>query len=225
MSAKSLIYAVDDEQSIRELYSCALESADFAVSCFSDADGLFAALRDRIPDIILLDIMLDGRDGYQILAALRRDVRYAAVPVIMVSAKGSELDKVKGLNLGADDYLSKPFGVLELVARIRANLRRLTPSADTEKFEYKGITVDDARHELRINGKPVRTTAKEYALLRVLVQNSGTVLSRDRLLDTVWGENYGETRTLDLHIAQIRRLIPDSGAGITTVRGVGYMLE
>ena len=169
--------------------------------------------------------MLDGRDGYQILAALRRDVRYAAVPVIMVSAKGSELDKVKGLNLGADDYLSKPFGVLELVARIRANLRRLTPSADTEKIEYKGITVDDARHELRINGKPVRTTAKEYALLRVLVQNSGTVLSRDRLLDTVWGENYGETRTLDLHIAQIRRLIPDSGAEITTVRGVGYMLE
>lgn len=222
MDGKQRIYAVDDEEAIRELYRYALEDAGFEAVCFPDGQSLLDAVQKQRPDLVLLDIMLDGMDGYEILGRLRRGG--ADFPVIMVSAKGSEIDKVKGLNLGADDYLAKPFGVLELIARIRANLRR-GGTAEVQVLSCHGLVMDEARHEIRVNGVSVPATAKEYGLLRVLLRNRGTVLSRDRILDAVWGENYGETRTLDLHIAQVRRLIQGSGAEIKTVRSVGYMLE
>lgn len=224
MGEKNLVYAVDDEASLRDLYRYALEDAGFDVCCFANGDALFDALQQRIPQAILLDIMLDGQDGYEILSTLRKSAPTQAIPVIMISAKGEEVDKVRGLNLGADDYLSKPFGVLELVARIRANLRRCASVADAS-YSYKGIFVDEKRHEIRINGEPAALTAKEYALLSMLVSHAGTALARNRILDDVWGENYGETRTLDLHIAQIRRRLVGSGAEIRTIRGMGYMLE
>ncbi len=224
MGEKNLIYAVDDEASLRDLYRYALEDAGFEVGCFANGDEFFDALKQRIPQAVLLDIMLDGQDGYAILSALRKSEPTRTIPVIMVSAKGEEVDKVRGLNLGADDYLSKPFGVLELVARIRANLRRCGSAAEMP-CSYKGILIDEKRHEIRINGEPAVLTAKEYALLSMLVYHAGTALARNRILDEVWGENYGETRTLDLHIAQVRRRIVGSGAEIRTIRGMGYMLE
>lgn len=224
MSEKSLIYAVDDEQAIRELYRYALENADFSVMCFADGDALLRAVATRVPDLFLLDIMLDGMDGYEILEALRRAPDTCAIPVIMVSAKDSEIDKVRGLNLGADDYLSKPFGILELIARIRANLRKHNIGSG-QISRYKDITVDDERHVITVSNQPIATTTKEYDLIKTLVRNNGKALSRNFLLDRVWGENYGETRTLDLHIMQVRRLLDSSAAQIRTIRGVGYMLE
>lgn len=224
MSEKYVIYAVDDEESIRELYRYALESAGFEVSTFDGGDALFARISARLPDLILLDIMLDGSDGYELLDDIRKNPETRETPVIMVSAKGAEIDKVKGLDLGADDYISKPFGVLELIARIKANLRRRTYQQN-ELLTYKGIVIDDVRHEIRVNGSRIQATAKEYDLVRMLVKNHSAVLSRDRLLDEIWGENYGETRTLDMHITQARRIIRDSGAEIKTIRGIGYMLE
>lgn len=225
MKEKTLIYAVDDEAPIRELYTYALEDAGFAVATFAGAEELYTALSDgRMPDLILLDVMLDGEDGFTILRTLRAREKTQAIPVIMVSAKGEEMDKVRGLNLGADDYLAKPFGVMELLARIRARLRR-TETEREECITCHDLTLDDARHEIRIGDTPVSATAKEYALLRTLLLHRGRALTRDFLLDTVWGENYGETRTLDLHIAQIRRLIAPAGVHIRTVRSVGYMLE
>lgn len=224
MSEKYVIYAVDDEESIRELYRYALEGAGFEVDTFDGGDAFFARLAEKLPDLILLDIMLDGSDGYALLSGIRKIPGMREIPVIMVSAKGTEIDKVKGLDLGADDYISKPFGVLELIARIKANLRRRTYRQD-ELLTFKGIVIDDVRHEIRVNGSRIQATAKEYELVRMLVKNRSAVLSRDRLLDEIWGENYGETRTLDMHITQARRIIRGSGAEIKTIRGIGYMLE
>ncbi len=223
MENKKLVYAVDDEAAILEVYTYALEGAGFDVECFTDADGLFAALKTKKPDIFILDIMLEGLDGYEILKRLRQDSECADIPVIMVSAKGDEIDKVKGLNLGADDYLSKPFGVLELVARINAKLR--TAKKPQNKFVYKDIVVDDDKHEASVNGEKLTLTLKQYELLKLLVSSSEKVLDRDFILDSVWGENYGETRTLDIHIGDLRRLLSSSQAEITTIRGVGYVLK
>ncbi|HBK02345.1 MAG TPA: DNA-binding response regulator [Clostridiales bacterium] len=223
MENKKLVYAVDDEAAILEVYTYALEGAGFDVECFTDADGLFAALKTKKPDIFILDIMLEGLDGYEILKRLRQDSECADIPVIMVSAKGDEIDKVKGLNLGADDYISKPFGVLELVARINAKLR--TAKKPQNKFVYKDIVVDDDKHEASVNGEKLTLTLKQYELLKLLVSSSEKVLDRDFILDSVWGENYGETRTLDIHIGDLRRLLSSSQAEITTIRGVGYVLK
>lgn len=224
LNGKNLIYAVDDEESIRDLYRYALEDAGFEVSCFDGSENFFRAVGEKMPDLVLLDVMLDGMDGYEILSALRKMQGAESLPVIMISAKGSEIDKVKGLNLGADDYLSKPFGILELIARIRANLRKQGTKQE-EKNQYKDIIIDETRHSISVKGKVIQTTAKEYELLKLFVRNSGAALDRNFILDRVWGENYGETRTLDLHIMQVRRLIEDSSAEIKTIRTVGYMLE
>lgn len=223
MQEKKLVYAVDDEESIRDVYKFALSGAGFETECFSCADELYSALKDRLPDIFLLDIMLDGEDGYSILEELRKGAKTRDIPVIMVSAKGNEIDKVKGLDLGADDYVSKPFGVLELIARINAKLRVKKP--DGSLFCYNDVTVNDKIRTITVNGKPVSATLKQYELLKLLVKNAGTVLTRDFLLDNVWGENYGETRTLDIHVAELRKLLSESQATIITVRGVGYSLK
>lgn len=223
MSEQRLIYAVDDEPSIREVYSYALQASGFEVQCFDGAGNLFAAISQRLPDLVILDIMLDGMDGYDIIAKLRRDSRTCDIPVIMVSAKTEEIDKVRGLNLGADDYLCKPFGVMELVARINAKLRK---SAYVCKIlQHKDVVVDDGKHVVTVCGKEVQLTLKQYELLRLLVQNKGTVVSRDKLLDEVWGEDYGETRTLDMFIAELRKVLGNSQCKISTVRGVGYIFD
>lgn len=220
MTTKPLIYAVDDEKSIQEVYSYALESAGFLVECFSNSIELFSALEKKTPDLILLDVMLDGEDGFSILEKLRKNVPTKNVPCIMVSAKTQEIDKVKGLNSGADDYISKPFGIMELVARINAKLRTVIKSC----FTYKDIVVNDEIRKVTVNDKNVTLTLKQYELLKLLVLNSEKVLKRDELLDAVWGENYGETRTLDIHIADLRKILCSSSAEIQTVRGIGYML-
>ena len=222
MAEKRLIYAVDDEENIRELYFCALTGAGFDCECFADGTELAEAMKKRIPDLILLDIMLEGADGYEILKNLKAEPCYSAVPVIMVSAKGEEISKVKGLNMGADDYISKPFGVLELVARINAGLRRVnTKSA----FIYGDIKIDDNRHTVSVNGQDVSLTLKEYDLLKLLVASAPDVVHRDEIFNKVWGEDYfGETRTLDIHVASLRKALKKSSVKIITVRGVGYHL-
>lgn len=223
MDNKRLIYAVDDETSIRELYACALESAGFDARCFIDGEALFEALAETKPELILLDIMLDGMDGYKILDSLKDDIRYRNIPVIMVSAKGEEVSKVKGLNLGADDYISKPFGVLELIARVNANIRK---RAKTGADIFKDIRVNESLHEITKGSEKLGLTLKEYKLLKLLVENAGEVLTRDGILNSVWGEDYfGETRTLDMHIKELRKKLTGSAAEIVTVRGVGYTLK
>lgn len=224
MAEGQLIFAVDDETGIRELYQCALDAAGFRVRCFEGAESLFAALREEMPDLLLLDVMLEGEDGYEILTRLRADSRTASLPVIMVSAKGEEVSKVKGLNLGADDYLAKPFGVMELVARIRAGLRRATPARPV--LTYADIVLDDTRHEVKVVGAPATLTRKEYELLKLLLRHAGQVVPREEILTAVWGADYiGETRTLDIHMATLRKHLAGSRAEITTVRGVGYLLQ
>ena len=222
MSDRRLIYAVDDELSIREVYRYAIGGAGFDIQCFENGEGLFTAINAQLPDLVLLDIMLDGADGYELLSALRRNPLTADIPVIMVSAKGEEIDKVRGLDLGADDYLAKPFGVLELIARINAKLRKTKPDG---VLTYADIVMDGDSRSVTVAGNPVSLTLKEYSLLRLFLSSHGKVLGRDLLLDSVWGVNYGETRTLDIHIGQLRKELSGSAASILTVRGVGYMLK
>ena len=222
MSDRRLIYAVDDELSIREVYRYAIGGAGFDIQCFENGEGLFTAINAQLPDLVLLDIMLDGADGYELLSALRRNHLTADIPVIMVSAKGEEIDKVRGLDLGADDYLAKPFGVLELIARINAKLRKTKPDG---VLTYADIVMDGDSRSVTVAGNPVSLTLKEYSLLRLFLSSPGKVLGRDLLLDSVWGVNYGETRTLDIHIGQLRKELSGSAASILTVRGVGYMLK
>lgn len=222
MSDRRLIYAVDDELSIREVYRYAIGGAGFDIQCFENGEGLFTAINAQLPDLVLLDIMLDGADGYELLSALRINPLTADIPVIMVSAKGEEIDKVRGLDLGADDYLAKPFGVLELIARINAKLRKTKPDGI---LTYADIVMDGDSRSVTVAGNPVSLTLKEYSLLRLFLSSPGKVLGRDLLLDSVWGVNYGETRTLDIHIGQLRKELSGSAASILTVRGVGYMLK
>ena len=218
MSDRRLIYAVDDELSIREVYRYAIGGAGFDIQCFENGEGFFTAINAQLPDLVLLDIMLDGADGYELLSALRRNPLTADIPVIMVSAKGEEIDKVRGLDLGADDYLAKPFGVLELIARINAKLRKTKPDG---VLTYADIVMDGNSRSVTVAGNPVSLTLKEYSLLRLFLSSPGKVLGRDLLLDSVWGVNYGETRTLDIHIGQLRKELSGSAASILTVRGVG----
>ncbi len=220
-----LIYAVDDEENIRELYSCALSGAGFSVKTFEDGKSLFSALKLTIPALIMLDIMLDGADGYEILAELKEEERTKNIPVIMVSAKGEEISKVKGLNLGADDYIGKPFGVLELIARVNAVLRRTSVEAQ-KSLRFKDVEIDEEKHEVRINGAKKELTLKEYNLLKLLVSKAETVVKREEIFSKVWGEDFfGETRTLDIHVASLRKILEGSSAEISTVRGVGYIIK
>ncbi|HPG92607.1 MAG TPA: response regulator transcription factor [Clostridia bacterium] len=217
------VFVVEDEQSIQELYLAALKNAQIGCRCFYCADELFCALKNEIPDLFILDIMLDGMNGFEILAQLKKNAVTANIPVIMVSAKNEEIAVVKGLDLGADDYIKKPFGVMELVARINAKLK------NTEnKFEYKDLVIDDEKHIAKANGKQLFLTLKEYNLLSLLAKNAEKVLSREILLEKVWGsEYYGETRTLDIHIAQLRKKLAETNSvtEIYTIRGVGYSIE
>ena len=222
---KQSIFVVEDDASLQELYSFSLES-EYDCHCFDHGEALFDMLRETHPDLILLDIMLPGDDGFTILSQLKADKSTSDIPVIMVSAKGEELSKVKGLNMGADDYIAKPFGVLELIARIKANLRKKNKVVH-ESIIYKDIVIDEARHQITVNGKTIQTTLKEYTLLCYLCNNADRVQSRETIFYEVWGDSFiGETRTLDIHIKELRKKLSEaeSDATIQTIRGVGYML-
>ncbi|MCL1834730.1 MAG: response regulator transcription factor [Oscillospiraceae bacterium] len=222
---KQTIFAVEDDAAIQELYTYSLAD-DFDCRCFYDGESFFDALAGCVPDLVLLDIMLPGEDGFAILSRLKSESKTALVPVIMVSAKGEEITKVKGLNMGADDYIAKPFGVMELVARVKANLRK-NPKNDAAGSSFKDIAIDYAKHRINVNDTPIRTTLKEYNLLSLLCENAEKVLDREYIFREVWGEGFmGETRTLDIHIKELRKKLSgaQSSAAIQTIRGVGYML-
>lgn len=217
-----MIYIVEDDANIRELESYALTSSGFSVQCFEDGETFFKTCCEHSPDLVLLDIMLPNEDGLSILQRLRSQPDLKRVPVIMVTAKTSELDKVKGLDSGADDYITKPFGVMELISRVKALLRRAAPQKQT-LLASDGVTVDDSKHVVTANGTPCELTYKEYELLKFLMLNHGIVLSRDKIMERVWGFDYeGESRTVDMHIKTLRQKLGNAGSAIKTVRNVGY---
>ena len=220
-------FVVEDEENIREIIRCALESSGLAVTGFEDAPEMFEEVGNKIPDVILLDLMLPHMDGLDALRKLKAEPRTAHIPVLILTAKSGETDKVAGLDLGADDYITKPFGVLELMARVRAALRRSSGGTDQRPvLETRGLRLDSERHEVSLGEAEIELTLKEFELLRLLMANAGRVLTRDEILDSIWGYGYsGETRTLDMHIRSLRQKLGDDagdGGFITTVRGVGY---
>ena len=221
-----MIYYVEDDESIRDLLLYALRQSGFEAEGFPEAASFCAAIdAGRMPDLILLDIMLPGEDGVSLLRRLKSDSRTAAIPVIMLTAKGSEYDKVLGLDAGADDYVTKPFGVMELIARVKATLRRAGASATRHCFTCGGIVLDDESHTVTANGTPVTQTFKEYELLRFLMENEGIAFDRPQLLNGVWGMDYfGGTRTVDVHIQTLRQKLGDCGDCIETIRGFGYRI-
>ncbi|MEA4911276.1 MAG: response regulator transcription factor [Oscillospiraceae bacterium] len=221
-----MIWCVEDDADIRDIEVYALRSTGFEAEGFADAEALFAALATQTPALVLLDIMLPGKDGVEILKSLRACAATRDLPVIMATAKGQEYDKVRSLDLGADDYLVKPFGMLEMVSRIRAVLRRSSAAQDARVLTAGTLSLDESRHTVTSGDARVELTFKEYELLRVLLSNAGRVFTRDRLLSDVWGMDFsGETRTVDVHIRTLRAKLGESGALIRTVRGVGYKLE
>ncbi len=221
-----MIYIIEDDADIREMERYALKNSGYETQGFTDADSFFRAVEKALPDLVLLDIMLPGRDGLSVLRSLRQSDRTRDVPVIMVTAKGSELDKVKGLDLGADDYLTKPFGVLELVSRVKALLRRTASREPGDVLRCGEIVLEDERRSVSVGGAPVTLTFKEYELLKLLMRNQGIVLTREKIMDNVWGFDFeGESRTVDMHIKTLRRKLGDAGAAIQTVRNVGYKLS
>ena len=222
----SVVFVVEDDTNIREIERYALKNSGYEVETFESGAELFQRLKEEIPSLILLDIMLPGESGLDILAKIRGTAETSRVPIIMVTAKTSELDKVKGLDLGADDYISKPFGVMELVSRVKALLRRSNPVQDEAQLMLGDIYIDNDRHAVLVGGKPCELTFKEFELLKYLIINRGIVLSRDKLMNQVWGFEYeGESRTVDMHIKTLRQKLGDAGHYIKTVRNVGYMIE
>lgn len=221
-----MIYCVEDDSSIRDLMVYTLRAAGLSVEGFADGEAFWQAIRQEVPDLVMLDIMLPGEDGIAILKKLRAAPATAEIPVIMATAKDTEYDRVIGLDLGADDYLTKPFGMMEMVSRIRAVLRRTSPKAAPPILRQGGITMDEGRHVVEADGTPITLTLKEYDLLRLFLENPGQVFTRDRLLSAVWGADYyGETRTVDVHIGTLRTKLGTAGDILQTVRGVGYKLE
>lgn len=221
------IFCVEDDENIRELTVYALNAGGFEAHGFESADKLFSALKKNLPSLILLDIMLPGRDGYSILKQLRQEQTTSNIPVIMLTAKSLEFDKVKGLDSGADDYITKPFSVVELLSRIKAVLRRYekTEPEKNDILAYKEITVDTKKRQVTVKGEAVYLTYKEFELLSYLIKNCGIVLSRDKIMNVVWGFDFeGETRTVDVHIRSLRQKLGDCGKYIETARNIGYKI-
>ena len=221
-----MIYIVEDDRSISEIESYSLKNSGYEVAVFETAASFYTALETQIPQLVLLDIMLPDEDGMTILKKLREGVATRRLPVILVTAKTTEMDKVKGLDQGADDYLTKPFGVMELISRVKALLRR-SEGVGEEKFLSLGkIFLDNEKHAVYVKDEPCDLTFKEFELLKLLLQNAGIVTSRDKILNKVWGVDFeGESRTLDMHIKTLRQKLGEEGNRIRTVRNVGYILE
>lgn len=221
-----LIYIVEDDRNIREIEGFALKNSGFQIQDYSNAKDFYRAVKEKKPDLVLLDIMLPDEDGLEILQKIRKNPETKRLPVIMVTAKATELDRVKGLDGGADDYIIKPFGVMELISRVKALLRRSMGEAQEKILKAEEILLDDDRHEVFVADKPCELTYKEYELLRLLMQNRGIVLSRDVIMDRIWDTNCDvESRTLDVHMKTLRAKLGESARHIKTIRNVGYRME
>ena len=223
------IYCVEDEGNIRDLIVYTLGVTGFEARGLHDGKALDEALSDPekcLPDLILLDIMLPGEDGIAILRRLKEDARYRTIPIIMLTARGAEYDKVQALDLGADDYVTKPFGMMELVSRIKAVLRRASSYSKDDTVRFGRLEISEKKRSVLADGEQIVLTNKEFELLNLLVRSSGIVMTRDQLLDAIWGHDFsGESRTLDVHIATLRQKLGNAGEMIETIRGVGYRLR
>ena len=218
------IYIVEDDRNIREIEMLALKNSGYRVQGFETAKEFYAAMSDRLPSLVMLDIMLPDEDGISILQNLRRRADTRRLPVILVTAKGEEIDKVRGFDSGADDYISKPFGVMEMIARVKALLRR-SSEGETKFLTLGNVFLDGEKRMAYVDDRPVELTLKEYELLHLLMLNKGIVLSRDLIMERVWDGYESESRTLDMHIRTLRQKLGDAGSMIRTVRNVGYMIE
>ena len=217
-----LIYCVEDDTSIRDIEIYTLRSTGYEAMGFENGKEFFEALHTRMPDLVILDIMLPDISGMEILTRLKKDPSTTHLPVILASAKGTEFDKISGLDTGADDYLTKPFGMMEMVSRVRAVLRRAKPKNES-MITAGNIVMNDATHEVRVNNESVELTLKEYSVLKLLISHPHIVFTRDRLLNEIWGMDYdGETRTVDVHIRTLRTKLKEAGSCIETIHGVGY---
>ena len=223
----ALIYVVEDDKSIQEIEAFALTNVGYHVEGFGSAREFYEALNREMPDLILLDVMLPDEDGLSIVKKLRARQDTVCIPIIMVTAKTTEIDKVKGLDIGADDYMTKPFGVMELISRVKAMLRRSAKPEEKEKvLKLGGIVLDREKHAVYVNDALCELTYKEYELLKLLMVNAGIVTPREVILDRIWGIDFeGESRTLDMHIKTLRQKLKDEGAMIKTVRNVGYIMN
>lgn len=220
-----MIWCVDDDNTIRDIEVYTLTQTGFEAKGFADGISMLEALKSEKPELIVLDIMLPGKDGVEVLKEIRSNPETRKIPVIMATAKGTEMDKIQGLDTGADDYLVKPFGVMEMVSRIKAVLRRCEPAEKEEVLTIGEITLSDKEHLVTVNGEKVVLTFKEFEILKLFMQSPGIVFSRDKLLSEVWGVDYlGESRTVDMHIKTLRQKLGDAGSCIETVIGVGYRM-
>ncbi len=222
----AVIYIVEDDRNILEIETFALKNAGYEVEGFRNGALFGAAMERRIPALVILDIMLPDADGLSILRNLRARTATKDLPVIMVTAKTTELDKVKGLDSGADDYMTKPFGVMELISRVKALLRRMPEPQQEHFLEYNGIRMDVSKRSVKVAGKSCELTYKEFELLKLFLSNVGIVISRDRILDKIWGTDYeGESRTIDMHVKNLRQKLGEEGKSIKTIRNVGYVMD
>lgn len=218
------IYIIEDDRNIREIEMLALKNSGYRVQGFETAREFYAAMADRLPSLVMLDIMLPDEDGISILQNLRRRADTRRLPVILVTAKGEEIDKVRGFDSGADDYIAKPFGVMEMIARVKALLRR-SGEGETKFLTLGNVFLDGEKRMAYVDDRPVELTLKEYELLHLLMLNKGIVLSRDLIMERVWDGYESESRTLDMHIKSLRKKLGDSASMIRTMRGVGYIAE
>ena len=221
----ALIYIVEDDESIREIETIALKNSNYIVSAFENAKEFYKKLDELVPDLILLDVMLPDESGYDIVRKLRKRPATQDIPIIMVTAKTTEMDMIKGLDGGADDYIKKPFSIMELITRVKALLRR-TAKDEPKLLKLDDLVLDHERHAVTVNNEPVDLTYKEYELLRLLMGSQGIVMTREIIMRSVWDTDFeGETRTVDMHIKTLRHKLGDYGSRIKTVRNVGYVIE
>lgn len=221
----ALIYIVEDDESIREIETIALKNSNYIVSAFENAKEFYKKLDELVPDLILLDVMLPDESGYDIVRKLRKRPATQDIPIIMVTAKTTEMDMIKGLDGGADDYIKKPFSIMELITRVKALLRR-TAKDEPKLLKLDELVIDHERHAVSVNNEPVDLTYKEYELLRLLMGSQGIVMTREVIMRSVWDTDFeGETRTVDMHIKTLRHKLGDYGSRIKTVRNVGYVIE
>lgn len=221
-----MIFCVEDDRGIRDLMVYALNSAGFEARGMEDGSSLFSALKHNQPELIMLDIMLPGEDGIAILQKLRQNPATSGIPIIMATAKGTEYDKVIGLDLGADDYLAKPFGMMEMVSRVKAVLRRVSAGNVPQLLRMGALEMNRNSHTVLVAGQRTELTLKEFEMLRLFLENPGRVFTRDQIFDRIWGTDYaGESRTVDVHIGTLRAKLGPCGTYIETVRGVGYRME
>ncbi len=222
----ALIYVVEDDKNIQEIEKIALKNSGYRVEAFARAEEFFDGVKTKLPDLVLLDIMLPDMDGLQILERLRSETATRRLPIIMVTAKTTEIDKVRGLDMGADDYLTKPFGIMELISRVKALLRRAGSSQPEKVLSIGKVCLDEEKHKVTVEDENCGLTYKEYELLKLLMMNAGIVTSREEIFEKVWGTDFeGESRTLDMHIKTLRQKLKEAGNMIRTVRNVGYILE